>query len=355
MTVPQITFDWDAILRDRVLPILGVTSGGVSQPTWTFVCGQPGSGKTTRIAQLAAKLGPDRCQIISGDALCFLLPELFRDPGNPALVDALTEYEREVQPAQIDALLTRATTLRAHVLHEVHVPVGVAKRAAQARAAGYRVACEVLALPPQESWLATLRRDADAAFTDRGFAKTVAWDRLLLSHHRWPAFLAWAEDKLIFDSLRILGRDGEVLFENTNELTDDQRHWTGPAFAFESLLVERLPPRSPAQRQALVADWQALRAHPAVAFQNHPAWTHAAIMALGEHLQSACTDPTYGFDLNHPPVPPDPQAAAGWTARLRADLIATLTSIEAQDQAALPARGDRLLALVATLMAQPAA
>jgi Zeta toxin len=353
--VPQLGLDWDAIFRDRVLPALGVASGGVASPSWTFVCGQPGSGKTRRITQLAAKLGPDQCQIISGDALCALVPELFRDPDDPALVDALSRYERQAQPAQIDALVTRAMGLRAHVLHEVHLPVGVAKRAATARAAGYQVICEVLALPPHESWLATLQRDVEAAATHSGFAKAVAWDRLLRAYHRWPAFFALAEAEVTFDTLRILGRDGEVLFENTATVTNGHRHWTGPVFAFESLLVERLQPRSLAQRQVLLAAWQALRAHPALAFQNRPAWPHASITALGDLLQSACTDPAFGFDLNQPPVPPDLKAATGWATRLRADLIATLSSVEAQGQTALPARGDGLLALVARLLAQPAA
>jgi hypothetical protein len=352
--MPQITLDWDAIFRDRVLSTLGVVSGAVAAPTWTFVCGQPGSGKTTRMAQLAAQLGPDRTQIISGDALCNLVPELFRDVTDPALTDALRQYERQVQPAQIDALITRAMGLRAHVLHELHVPVGLAKHAAIARAAGYHVVCEVLALPPQESWLATLQRDADAAFTQAGFTKSVAWDRHLLSHHRWPAFLAWAEDTVAFDTLRILGRDGEVLFENTATLTDGQRRWTGPVFGFESLLVERQQPRSLAQRQALMAQWTALRAHPEIAFQNHAAWPHASITALGDMLEHAISDASFGFDLNQPQAQPDPQAASGWTARLRADLIATLTTAEAQGQPTLPARGDRLLALVATLLTQPA-
>ena len=352
-TVPQITLDWDAILRDRVLSTVGVASGGVTAPTLTFVCGQPGSGKSSRISRLAGHLGSDRTQIISKDTLCALVPELFCESDDPALGVALDQYGRLFQPAQIDALIDRAAALRAHVLYEVHVPTGVAKRAVSARAAGYNVVCEVLALPPQESWLATLQRDTAAGFTQIGFAKSVAWDRMVKAYHRWPAFLARAEAEVTFDTLRILGRDGTVLFENSATVTNGARQWTGPVFGFESLVVERLQPRSLDQRRALLAAWQTLRTHPEVAFQNHAAWPYATITALGDMLHTACADPAFGFDLNQPPVPPDLQAATGWIARLRADLIATLTTAEAQGQATLPTRGDRLLALVATLAAQP--
>jgi hypothetical protein len=360
MTGQPLTLDWDAIYQDRVLPTFGVRLGAVEHPRWTFVCGQPGSGKSTHVARLVAQLGADQTQVIIGDQLAALVPEIFRDPYDPLVQPALKSYEKTGQPAHIDVLIDRAVRLRAHVVWELH---GIANWPAVARAArgwGYRVDCAVLAAPLQESWLAALNRDTAPGAGELGLVKTVNWDQHLASYHRWPAFIARAEGEVAFDTLRIHDRDGQVLFENTaNTVTTQKgtkrvrsRRWSGPMFGFESLLVERLQPRSPEHRQALLTAWEALRAHPYLAFRNQPAWLHASFAALGESLQAMCADPAFGFDLNHPPDPPDPKAAAGWTVRLQSDIAATLASKDAKRQPDLPARADRLLALVGQIMAQ---
>lgn len=340
--------DWDAVYQTRVLPNLGVRSGTSAPLRWTFVCGQPGSGKSTRIRQLADDLGPDTTQVISGDALCALVPELFADPDDPALAEAHRHYARHVQPAQIDALIERAATLRAHVLWECHVPADILALASVARQLGYHVACEVLAVPPVESWLATLRRDLAP---QTAFAKAVSWATHLRSYHLWPAFLARAEQDVAFDTLRIVARDGSAYVENTAVQTAPPR-WSGPAFACESLLVERLQPRSRAERQAALAEWRHLRAAPALCFRNTPDWPYGSLMALDAALHARCDDPAYGFDLN---TPADPETAARWISRLRDDLSAACDAAAPADLPLLRSRGDRLLDLVAALTVAPGA
>jgi adenylate kinase family enzyme len=342
----QLVVDWDAIYRDRVLPALGVTGGGVADPRWIFVCGQPGSGKSTRVARLAAELGPDRTQQISGDALCALQPEIFLDEDDPAVADAFAAYGA-VQDQFISGLVDRAATQGAHIVWESHLPSDMTAVAALARTLGYRVELDLLAVPPDESWLSSLERDsARPDLPQRGGA---SWSRHLASCHRWPSYLATVESEVIVDALRILDRSGTVLFENTAQLTGTRRRWAAPPFAMESLLVERLAPRSAAERANLMRRWAALRCHPAIAFRNARNWPYAEFMALGKRLRSQITDPSADFDLTAPAA--DPNGALDWLQRLEDSIAAAETAASTPLSPDFTPRARRLVALVRQTLA----
>lgn len=348
----QFTPDWDALYQSRILPALGVRVGGAESPRWIFVCGQPGSGKSNHVARLSDELGPDLTQLISGDALCELLPELYRDMGDPSVQDALTAYEGRVQLSHTDALIERALELQAHVLCESHRSADMAERAILARALGYRVECVIFAVPLIESWLATLGRDK-AAGTERGFDRRIAWSKQIVNYSRWPSFIARAEDQVVFDEIKIIGRNDEIFFHNTAAPFGDTRRWNDTPFAFESLLVERMHPRSAPQVDALLATWNALRAHPDIAFRNTEAWPHESILALGQQLQAMRDDPAVSYDLNQPAEDRDPQATAAWVSRLRLEVAAVLASPDAVGYKPLASRCDRFMALIERATGHP--
>lgn len=345
--------DWDAVFQTRILPSYGVLTGGAATPRWVFVCGQPGSGKSTHIDKLCNLLGPDRTQRICGDALRDCLPELFGDPDDPDVKPLIDTYRSTVQQSYVDRLVERAVGLRAHVVWERPMTSHTLGIAAVARGLGYRVECAILAVPLLESWMATLRRETALAETHGRVPLRVGWDRQIDSFSRWPALLARAEDSHAFDEIRVIGRNGQVFFENRLEAGDGPPRWAETPFAFESLVVERLHPRAPAEVDRLVADWQALRADPALAFRNHDPWPWARFLAFGDQIQALRDDPATGFDLNTPAESADPRAAPGWIARLQADLADALASPEAEGLKTLAPRADRLLALVAQVAGQP--
>ena len=223
-----------------------------------------------------------------------------------------------------------------------------------ARAFGYRTECIVLAVPADDSWLSVLTRETSTAEKENRVPTRVRWDRLLESCNRWPAFMARAEDQHAFDELRVVNRNAEVLFENRLAPNADPPRWENTPFAFESVIVERLQPRSPAQIDALLSTWQALRSHPDLAFCNHAEWPWADIAALGQRLQAMRDDPATGFDLNDPTASPDPHAARGWITHLQTDLTAALANPEAEGLKTLAPRAERLLSLVRNLTGQPA-
>lgn len=346
--------DWDAIYTSRILPDLGIGRGGIPSPRLVFVCGQPGSGKSTAISQLLAELGPDQTQLISADRMADHLPEIFADDADPAAKPLAKVFDTQAHKAYVDGLFDHAATLRAHVIWERPFPGLALSFGLAARAYGYRTECIVLAVPADESWLSVLTRETGLAKTENRVPVRVRWDRLLASCNDWPAFLAKAEDQHAFDELRVVNRNAEVLFENRLVPNADQPHWENTPFAFESLMVERLQPRSPAQIDALLATWQTLRSHPDLAFRNHAEWPWADITAIGDRLQALRDDPATSFDLNDPAASPDPRAALGWITRLQADLTAALASPEAKGLKTLAPRAERLLTLVRNLTGQPA-
>ena len=345
--------DWDAIYTTRILPDLGVRRGGIPSPRLVFVCGQPGAGKSTTISRLLAQLGPDQTQLISADRMADHLPEIFADDADPAAKPLAEVFDTHAHKAYVDALFDHAASLRAHVIWERPFPGLALSLGLAARAYGYRTECVVLAVPPDESWLSVLTRESSTAEKENRVPTRVRWDRLLESSNSWPAFLARAEYQHAFDEIRVVNRNAELLFENRLVPNADQPQWENTPFAFESLMVERLQPRSPAHVDALLATWQTLRSHPDLAFRNHAEWPWADITALGDHLQAVRDDPATGFDLNDPAASPDLRAASGWITRLQADLAAALASPEATGLNTLAPRADRLLTLVRNLTGQP--
>lgn len=347
------SLDWEAIFRDRILPALAVAKGGAPRPRWVFVCGQPGSSKTRRIDTLCAELGHDRTQLISGDVLSPHLPELFADPDNPDMQPLLATYRNEIRPVYVDRLAERAVNLGAHILWELPIPANIEGWALVARTMGYRVECVVMALPAVESWLATFGRWIAETTAGNSTSPTASWPSLMNAYARWPALIARAEANATFDRITIIDRDGTLCFENEVTLQDDRRSWDNPAFGFESLVIERARPRSPADCAALLAQWDAIRCHPQIALRNREAWPWHSLAAFDSHLRDLCRDPGTGFDLNDPGASADPQAATRWIARLRAELDEVLTTPEAEGQTALPARADHLIDLVSRIAAQP--
>ena len=345
---PGPSLDWDAIFTGRILPGQGVRRGGLEQPHFVLVCGQPGSGKSTLIDPLCESLGPDQTQRISGDTLRDDLPEVYANPDDPVARELADIYVRNIQQTYVDALMDHAMALRAHVVWERPMPAQTLVLAAAARALGYRVECRILAVPLLESWLATLQRETQPV-PDQ-IPRRIPWTRQQDSYARWPACLARAEDTLAFDALSVIGRDGQVYFENHLIHDDGPPRWANPAFGFESLMVERLQARSPARIDRLLSDWQALPAD-VLATASAQDWSGHA--ALGAALQALRDDPSAAFDLNTPGASPSPDAALAWVARLRADLAAVLTNPEAEGLKTLAPRSERLLALVAQIAGQP--
>ncbi|MBA3910435.1 MAG: hypothetical protein C0524_11260 [Rhodobacter sp.] len=320
------------------MPALGVPGGGAEGLRWIFVCGQPGSGKSTLIRQLAAELGPVRTQEISSDALADLLPEIYADPDDPDVQGARDAYQSGIRQSHIDALIERAVDLGVHVILGRPTPTNTAELAVIARTLGCRVECVVFAVPLVDSWLATLCRETGVVASKGVVPRRVAWVNQCVTYSRWPAFLARAEDQVAFDEIRIIDREGETFFT---------------PFAFEFLMVERLHPRTAAQIEGLLADWEALRAHPDIAFRNLEAWPYASMVKVGQQMQAMRDDPGAAFDLNNPPKSRDQQAAAAWIARLHGEVDAVLNSPEAEGQTSLAGRCDRFVVLVERVAVQP--
>lgn len=352
-TPGSASLDWEAIYQDRIHPGLAVPIGAVTDPRWIFVCGQQGSSKSTRIKALRAELGRDRTQLVSSDNLSDHLPELYADPDDPAVQPLLETFRSQIRQVYVDRLVEHAVGMRAHIVWELPIPGNIEGWALVARTLGYRVECVVMALPAVESWLATLTRWLAASAMVNSTSPAVPWTFLSNAYLRWPPLIARAEANATFDRITIIDRDGTLCFENEVQVQNEDRHWTSPAFGFESLVIERARARSPAACAALLTQWDAIRSHPEIALRNREAWPWQSLVTFDRLLRDLAADPGTGFDLNDPGAARDPMAASRWIARLRAELDATLTAPEAEGQTALAARADRLIDLVSQIAGQP--
>lgn len=201
--------------------------------------------------------------------------------------------------------------------------------------------CRVLALPAEESWLATLRRGLAGLEAGEENTPLIPWDNLRSTYRRWPALLGRVEEAGLFDRIAVIDREGQLCFETERLPSGD---FTSPPFAFESLVIERARVRP--EPEALLAEWHTVRAHPLLAFRNHPAWPWDSLQHFDRRLRALCADPASGFDLNQPATTGGATAATGWISRLRTELDEILAGPEAAGQTTLPARCDRLVALV---------
>lgn len=339
--------DWNSLFLERILPAFAVKAGGQDQPRCVFVTGHQGSGKTTTLQRLLTELGPEQTQSIVPDALLGQL-DVLHGPG-PDATQAFDAYRRIHCATHCERLADHAVAKRAHILWERAIPGNIERIAIALRRLGYRVECLALATPVPESWLATLHRSLAASASGNRAALHVSWPILVETALRWPVLLDRAESALLFDRIAVLDRDGETAFDNHVIAAPDQRLWSDPAFAFESLLVERARARPEAALAALLADWDQLA--PQIAAAEHPAWPPDDQAAFDLHLRALVADPGSRFDLDGPD--PDPAAAQAWIGRLASDLAAVRASPEARDQPTLASRSERLLGLVRQVSGQP--
>lgn len=347
-----LELDWEALFRDRIHPALAAKAGGVAQPRCIFIGGQQGSGKTSLRERLMDELGRDCTQAMASDDLSAHLPELHADREDPAIQPLLADYRGGVRQSYLDRLADHAFDLRANIVWELPGPGLIEGYALVARSLGYRVECRVLALPAVESWIATLKRFLANRAQGRMTSPRVRWDRLTATYRQWPVMLARAEAGMTFDHVTVLDRTGQACFENAVAEDDGGRRWVAPAFAFESLVIERARARTEKAVAALILDWEALRSHPELAFRNTDAWTWEAFAAFDRLLRDLAADPATAFDLNDPGAS-DARAAAAWVARLRHELDAILATPEAAGLKDLAPRAERLVRLVSQIAGQP--
>ncbi|MFO1203556.1 MAG: zeta toxin family protein [Tabrizicola sp.] len=321
--------------------------GGHASPRCLFVVGHQGSGKTTCVDKLTAELGADRTQRIVPDELVASIDLLH---GGTVEATALREaYSRTHCATHSQRLADHAIARRAHIVWERALPGNIERLALAVRQLGYRVECLVLATPVEESWLGTLRRCLAAIQASAAHPMHVPWPLLSRTALRWPGVLDRLEQTLCIDRIAVIDREGEVCFDNQVEGPPNQRRWSDPPFAFESLMVERARPRSATSLAALLADWEALQ--PQIAAINHPNWPTQDLAAFDTHLRALVADPASQFDLNAPN--PDPAVVQAWIARLKADLAAAERQGDTGDQPSLAARSTRLLQLVSQVAGQP--
>ena len=336
---------WSDLFQTRVFPRLGVKRGAVDRPTFTFIAGPQGSGKTTVSRRLAESLGEDCTQILSGDSIVAALPELFMDREDHAVLALLQDFKTTILRDYYGMLLDHAMRLRANIVWELARPFDTRAIVSLARSVGYKVSCRVLATPLLESWMSTLKRETLHACDPARVPVRVSFDKVISSFNRWPSHIAWSEDHHVFDDIKVIDRDGNVFFDNHLVEDDGTLRWAGTPFAFESLVMERLHACGRDRVNGLIAEWEILRAEADIALQNHLPWPWSSISQTGTLLRALHDDTSIGFNLLDPSQCANRDAGERWIDRLRQDLTAVQDNPDAEDMQALSSRSERLLAL----------
>ncbi|MFC1436059.1 zeta toxin family protein [Streptacidiphilus sp. N1-3] len=255
----------ERIVAEQILPAVLVGAVPQERPVAVWVCGQPGSGKTTLARQVHAALGR------RGGAVLVASDQLKRHHplyGPLLQADDLTagqqvraavrswqdRIEEQVRRRGLDAVVETALA----------DPDQARGAAAAYRAAGYRLELVVLAVAESVSQLAVTGRYLRQAAASGGSGRFVSWDNHDACAAQLPATVQLLQDQLRVDQVTVVDRGFTVLY--SDELTA-RGVWRRPPGAAAAVRSERSRPWTAPESARFRAEQAAveqLRAHQGV-------------------------------------------------------------------------------------------
>ncbi|MBX5020950.1 hypothetical protein HJB56_32760 [Rhizobium lentis] len=242
-----------AIFKD-ILGSMAAENGGLKNPIFLVVGGQPAAGKSSAIRQLLNKYDPEYTQVVSENELTSFLPDNHRARMRGSHV--VEEINRFVVLNWRDRLIDDAIRHRSNIILETRDTPNYILLA-RARHIGYKTELNIVATDRITSFTAMhdrydrwLSRDSIAPITSPD-AKSHD-----LSYSVWAFITATAVCSESFDRIAIIGRSGETIFEN-NQAND----LTGPMKmqgVLQALMIARNRPLGKTQRDEIQNIWNKL-------------------------------------------------------------------------------------------------
>ncbi|MBB4444186.1 MULTISPECIES: zeta toxin family protein [Rhizobium] len=243
-----------AIFERDILGSMAAENGGLKNPIFLVVGGQPAAGKSSAIRQLLNKYDPEYTQVVSENELTSFLPDNNRARMRGSHV--VEEINRFVVLNWRDQLIDDAMRHRSNIILETRDTPNYILLA-RARHIGYKTELNIVATDRIISFTAMhdrydrwLSRDSIAPITSPD-AKSHD-----LSYSVWAFITATAVCSQSFDRIAIIGRSGETIFENNqaNDLTG-QMKMQG---VMQALMIARNRPLGKTQRDEIQNIWNKL-------------------------------------------------------------------------------------------------
>ncbi|CAK11635.1 zeta toxin family protein [Rhizobium johnstonii] len=242
------------VFKREILGSMAVENGGLQNPIFLVVGGQPAAGKTSAIRQLLNKYDPEYTQVVSENELRSFLPDNHRARIRGSHV--VEEINRFVVLNWRDQLIEYAIRHRSNIILETRdTPNYILLE--RARHIGYKTELNIVATDRITSFTAMhdrydrwLSRDSIAPITSPD-AKSHD-----LSYSVWAFIAATAVCYESFDRIAIIRRSGETIFEN-NQAND----LTGPMKmqgVMQALMIARNRPLGKTHRDEIQNIWNKL-------------------------------------------------------------------------------------------------
>lgn len=242
------------IYRKVIEPTFGSDGPPLQTPRFVIVGGQQGSGKTTTIDEVQARLGAKSTQVLNVDALM---------PAVPGYLDAAKKDSAAAQNATGNTpgqwgwqLMERAMNNRHNVILELAPTQSMPELLQRAKMAGYTTEVHVLGVSHEKSWTSVVSRYEHGLSTHSNDPRMVSRDNHQAAYDLWPAALYSVERDKLADNVTIRDRDRQVLYHNTLVAGQGgQQRYDRPEGAMENLILARNAPLTDKDQNDLQKAW----------------------------------------------------------------------------------------------------
>ncbi|MER8576829.1 zeta toxin family protein [Mesorhizobium sp. M1374] len=246
-----------AIFERDILGSMAVENGGLKNPIFLVVGGQPASGKTSAIRQLLNKHDPDYTQVVSENELKSFLPDNNRARLRGSHV--VEEINRFVVLNWRDQLIEYAIRHRSNIIVETRDTPNYILLA-RARHIGYKTELNIVATDRITSFTAMHDR-YDRGLSQGSIATITSPDAKAhdLSYSVWPFIAASAVCSDSFARIAIIRRTGEIIFENkqANDPTGPMKT-IGEQGVMQALMIARNSSLGKTHRDEIQNIWNKL-------------------------------------------------------------------------------------------------
>ncbi|MBY3370165.1 hypothetical protein HFN93_35640 [Rhizobium laguerreae] len=233
----------EQIFKRDILGSMAAENGGLKNPIFLVVGGQPAAGKTTAIRQLLDKYDPEYTVVVSENELKSFLPD--NDRARMRGSHVVEEINRLVVLKWRDQLIEYAIRHRSNIILETRDTPNYILLA-RARYIGYKTELNIVATDRITSFTAMVSRDFIVTIPSPD-AKSHD-----LSYSGWAFIAATAVCSESFDRIAIIRRSGEIIFENkqANDPTGPMKT-IGEQGVMQALMIARNRPLGKTHRDEI--------------------------------------------------------------------------------------------------------
>lgn len=327
--------DHRRIFEQDIYPTLVAGARAASHPVAVIFGGQPGAGKSAWVAEAVHELKSSRgaVQIIGDDLRAF-------HPGYARLMaadDKTAAFYTDRDTARwVEMSIAAAKTMRANLVIEgtMRDSTKVTATMATLRDAGYQIDARVMAVPFELSWQGVLQR-YEYQKAVRGSGRMTTVEAHEAAFHGMGRTVALIEDDRLADRIRLIRRNGEVIYSNALNVAGE---WASPARAYQALHAEQQRPFTVVEHQECVRGYQSLVRMMSQRIPEPVGVERAQLTELLEKAEAGLAAERFRQEPKVQVLEQHPHLAGAYSvmelfeARMRSDQVPELVRAQAREQ-----------------------